>query len=157
MPVSRERPEATRPTEGDRALALRLLALETRGATCAAERADAGARVFERTFAALSPVVGRLGVAAIFTRSVRLTQREFPCLQATGLDEDSGGVDPRLCHRGCLAGGDAAHRSEVAAALCTRFFALIAALIGEPLASRIILTAWPDTAAPSTAKEGIEG
>jgi hypothetical protein len=142
--------------EADAVLVTRLLAFEVRSAASAEDRADAAARLFEKTFAVLSPILGVLGVETIFKRSVRRTQPLFPCLEAIEPLSKARTIDPRQVLRACQQGGDANHSSEAATALYARFFALIALLIGEPLATRLILTAWPDIAETRVPTKGAE-
>lgn len=82
-------------------LAARLLAFEMRSAATSEERADAAARLFDKTFAVLSPVIGGAGVEAIFERSVRLTRHDFPCLDLVRSTEAGKPLDPRQCLLPC--------------------------------------------------------
>lgn len=143
-----------RPRPNETELAGRLLALEMRSAATSDERADSAARLFDKTFAVLSPVIGGAGVEAIFERSVRLTRHDFPCLDLVRLRQEGKRVDPRQCLLPCRRGDDPMHYERVATALCAQFFALMAGLIGEALAVRLILTAWPTMAEGSAQEEG---
>lgn len=147
---------ASRPGQAQTDLVGRLLALEMRSAATPEERAGAAARLFENTFAVLSPVIGGTGVEAIFERSVRLTRRDFPCLDLVRSREEGRLVDPRQCLRPCQRDDDPVHYEQVATALYAQFFALMAALIGEALAARLILTAWPGLAEASVRGKGDE-
>jgi hypothetical protein len=133
-------------------LVVRLLALEMQSATTSDERADAAAKLFDKSFSVLSPVIGGAGVEAIFERSVRLTRADFPCLDPVRPRLEGKPVDPRECLLPCQRSGDPVRYEKVATALYTRFFALMAALIGEALAARLILTAWPLAEASAQAK-----
>lgn len=146
---------AARPRPAQTDLVGRLLALEMRSAATCDERAGAAARLFDKTFAVLSPVIGAAGVEAIFARSVRLTGRDFPCLDLVR-SREAKPADPRQCLLPCQRGDDPVQYEKVATALYTQFFALMGALIGEALAARLILTAWPGMAEASAQEEGNE-
>ncbi len=145
-----------RPRRTQTDLVGRLLALEMRSAATSEERADAAARLFDKTFAVLSPVIGEAGVEAIFERSVRLARRDFPCLDLVRSRQEGKLVDPRQCLLPCQRADDPAHYEQVAIALYAQFSGLMAALIGEALAARLILTAWPAMAEAGAQGKGNE-
>jgi hypothetical protein len=124
--------------------ARQVLAFEARAATTRAERDEATAAVFEKASGVLAPVIGADAVDAIFKRSVRLTKRDFSCLEL--VSPPGQRVDARACLRGCLKDvkDEAPTLCDAAIALYTRFFTSIDVLIGERLTSRIIQGAWPD-------------
>jgi hypothetical protein len=152
------RKEESRKTtpEAQTDLVARLLAFEMRSAVTSEERADAAARLFDKTFAVLSPVIGGAGVEAIFERSVRLTRRDFPCLDLVRSTQAGKPVDPRQCLVPCQQWNERVQYESVATALYAQFFALMGTLIGEALAARLILTAWPGMTEPSGQEKGNE-
>jgi hypothetical protein len=85
---------------------------------------------------ALSPIIGQSGVAALFKRSLHLTQANHPCLHALSEDTlqpgDYAGLHAALAQE---SGFDAATASD---ALRQTFHDLLANLIGDSLAERLL-------------------
>jgi hypothetical protein len=86
--------------------------------------------------ATFSPLIGKLGVAALFRRAVALTSREFPWLTAA-LDEQQPGEDfAGLRQAFCVRSG--ADIASANAALLGNFFTTLTDLIGVPLTERLL-------------------
>ncbi len=90
--------------------------------------------------AALSPIIGQPGVAALFKRSIYLTCADYPSLVV--LCEDAFRPGELAALRDALAretGADAAAAND---ALLRTFLDLLATLIGAPLAERLLGPVW---------------
>jgi hypothetical protein len=86
--------------------------------------------------ATFSPLIGKLGVAALFRRALALTSREFPWL-AVALDDEQPGEDfAELRQAFCVRTG--ADIASANAALLRNFFTTLADLIGAPLTARLL-------------------
>ena len=102
--------------------------------------------------AALAPIIGNLGVAALYHRSLFLILKAHPWLDHER-SPDVPGMDLAAL-RALLADRDAADVSEASATLLRTFMDLLASLVGAPLAERLLGPLWaqsPDgTAAQDT-------
>ncbi len=116
------------------ATARRLFDLEAEGDDDVA----AAGRVFQKTFALLSPILGPEGTGALFARSAQLASRSFPSLG----DADPGDGSPveALVARLRPSPGTS---SEAAIAVCAHLLSLLETLIGERLTSQLLRGAWP--------------
>lgn len=96
---------------------------------------------------ALAPVIGELGVMALYDRSLRLAGAEFPWLLTVPKAPQMGAALDHL--RQCLAAREATDAAAVAAAtsahLCL-FADLLAGLIGPSLSERLLRPVWGDPA-----------
>lgn len=111
----------------------------------AAKLADAAVAHWNAIDAALSPIIGRLGVAALYDRSLFLAAKSHPWL-ARERGSDVLGMDlPAL--RTVLVGRDASEIAEASAASLQAFMKLLASLVGPSLAERLLGPLW----APPTA------
>ncbi len=116
------------------------------GASLAAAAAVSWGKVGD----ALAPVIGELGVVALFDRSLHLAAIEFPWLS-----EAQRGARLELSAenlRRCLAAREDADPEGVAAASCAHiclFAELLALLIGQALSERLLQPAWPGLAGPA--------
>lgn len=100
---------------------------------------------------ALAPVIGELGVVALYDRSLRLAGAEFPWLLAVPKAPQMGASLDHL--RQFLAVKEAEDAAAVAAATSTHlglFTDLLAGLIGPSLSERLLRPVWSDPAAPPT-------
>jgi hypothetical protein len=126
------------PKPAHLAMARRLLELEAQGADD--DEAAAG-RVFERTFALLSPILGTEGTSALFARAAQLAAARFPTLGDTDLDADRS-VAPVQAMVARLRRAPATSR-ETAVAVYATLSSLLETLIGERLTSQLLRGAWP--------------
>jgi hypothetical protein len=101
--------------------------------------ADSAVVVWQELDAALSPIIGRRGVAALFKRSVLLTAPAHPSLVAAHWDVETGGDFESL--RASLKQQSVAHAIATNGALLRQFVDLLIALIGESLTSRLLQSA----------------
>lgn len=134
----------TKRTPADVEAAKRLLAHAEAGRG-AEDAAVAAGRVHERLSRRLAPLVGDAGMRALFARTVKLVSPEFPCFHAITV-----GAEPTATPTGangqlvaCLSGLEPAAATEACAALYGTLLALLAALIGAPLVSQILRSAFP--------------
>lgn len=109
--------------------------------------ADTAAATWGNVDDALAPVIGELGVVALFDRSLKLAGIEFPWLltaqKGARMDASAGGL------RQCLAAREGADPDGVAAAISAHlclFAELLAVLIGRALSDRLMQPAWPGPA-----------
>jgi hypothetical protein len=118
------------------------------GAVAAAAR-----RTCEHLARQLAPLVGEGGVAAIYTRSLHLVQRQFPGLAPGRESAQRDGPFVRV--EQFLAHQQPAVASAAAVALFTTVGELLASFIGEPLTMRLLREAWPVEFASDTTEETI--
>ncbi len=97
---------------------------------------DAAARVYDKSFELLGPLLGVSGVRALMLRSAKLSAGSFACL----LDPQHLETSARL--RACLDGQPAAVALDTAASLFGTFFELLALFIGQRLTTQIIRGTW---------------
>jgi hypothetical protein len=105
----------------------------------AVQIADAMATTWWRIDAALAPVIGSKGVAALYERSRHLTASSHPWLADAAFDPAAlKSLVARQCDTDALLG---------CSALVQTFDRLLGGLIGRSLAERLLGSAWGD--APS--------
>jgi hypothetical protein len=115
---------------------------------------DRRRQVFRRMLTREAGVdVDAAGVAAIYTRSLHLVQRQFPGLASGRESDQSDGPFVRV--QQSLALQQSAVASEAAVALFTTVGELLASFIGEPLTMRLLREAWPADFASDVTEETI--
>lgn len=111
--------------------------------------ADAACELWGRIDAALSPIIGQHGVAALVKRSLYLTRTAHPVLAAAA-SADARPGDFRGLHA-VMAGQASAEAAALNAALLRSFYELLSSLIGGTLTERLLDPVWappcPDTPA----------
>lgn len=116
------------------------LDIRSRDGANSGKLADGAVSQWQAIDAALSPIIGDLGVAALYHRSLYLSLKIHPWL------EHERGVDILGMHlpalRTVLAARDAAEVAEASAALIRHFMELLASLVGAPLARRLLGPLW---------------
>jgi len=96
-------------------------------------------------------IVGEEGFNSLYARSVFLAQPTFPWLAASSLSPQA---DQRFANlKQCLEGQPPSHARDANCLLLLTFTGILAALIGEPLTTRILSSAWGDDASTRTSKE----
>ncbi len=96
-------------------------------------------------------IVGEDGFNSLYARSVFLAQPTFPWLTASALSQPD---DQRFAElKKGLEGQTPSQAREANSLLLLTFTGILAALIGEPLTTRILCAAWGDGASTSTSKE----
>jgi hypothetical protein len=105
------------------------------------ELASAAVGMCETFLSILSPMLGNVGSHALLRRSLKLSERTFPCYKETR----SADNDQLLRAIGeCLRRQELGGAREASVALLTAFFELLATFIGERLTWQVLQEAWPD-------------
>ena len=138
--------------EGDPLVIFARKLLEQEGAF--AERASdvaAGAvRASEKLCTHLGRVVGHLGIAALFDRSLFQASARFPWL----VSEPHGAPGARWeALRACLAAQEPAAAQEASLCLVVHLLRLLGGLIGDALVLRLLAEVWPDNLPTRTKEE----
>lgn len=127
------------------------LDIRSRDGANAAKLADAAVAHWHAINAALSPIIGTLGVAALYHRSLFLAARSHPWL-AHERPSDVLGMDlPAL--RAVLVGRDAGEIAQASATLLETFMKLLASLVGPSLAERLLGPLWTPPSAGTAAEQ----
>jgi hypothetical protein len=128
-----------------------LLAREAGTETDAPAVAAAARRLSEHFAAQLTPLIGELGVTAIYARSLHLAQQKFhglaPVLASQQNDEPVARAQHLIEHQ------DAAVAIDLAIAMLASTVELLASFIGEGLTTSLLRKAWPDDFAGSTTED----
>jgi hypothetical protein len=98
--------------------------------------ADAGCSIWQRITIKLSPIVGRLGVAALYKRSLHLTRTNHPALSA--VQDDFGELGDFESLREALSSQSSASAAAANTALLVTFYDLLSSLIGGSLTERLL-------------------
>ncbi|RPJ03826.1 MAG: hypothetical protein EHM37_24225, partial [Deltaproteobacteria bacterium] len=113
--------------------------------------ADAAINLWEKMATQIISIVGEDGFNSLYARSVFLAQPTFPWLTASSLSQPD---DQRFAElKKGLEGQTPSQAREANSLLLLTFTGILAALIGEPLTTRILCSAWGDDASTSTSKE----
>jgi hypothetical protein len=117
--------------------ARRLLASEGAPWSSSEECAAVAWRVYEKLNARLAPLLGLAGVQALFFRSAKLAQAEFPSLAEVATPEGLTRLGP------CLQALDPSIAAQAAETLFASFLELMTTFIGERLTVLVLRSAWP--------------
>ena len=101
--------------------------------------AMAARRLCERLIEQLTPIIGAAGVEAICSRSLHLTQQQFPSL---ALSEQKSGSFAHL--EASLRKLEPAAAVDAAVAVLVTACGLLDVFIGESLTTRLLRGAWPN-------------
>ena len=113
--------------------------------------ADAAINLWGQMATQIISIVGEDGFNSLYARSVFLAQPAFPWLTASSLSLQH---DQRFAElKKGLEGQAPSQAREANSLLLLTFTGILAALIGEPLTTRILCSAWGDDASTSTSKE----
>ncbi|HUX30467.1 MAG TPA: hypothetical protein VMV78_07540 [Thiobacillus sp.] len=113
--------------------------------------ADAAIDLWERMAAQIISIMGEDGFNSLYARSVFLAQPTFPWLTTSSLPQQT---DQRFTElKKGLEGQTPSQAREANSLLLLTFTGILAALIGEPLTTRILGSAWGDDASTSISKE----
>jgi hypothetical protein len=129
----------------------RMLTQEAGAGADASAVAAAARRLCEHFARRLSPLVGDVGVAAIYARSLHLAKRQFP-ERASGNPPD-GDDGPFTRAQRFLEHQESTVAAEAAVMLLTTVGELLASFIGEALTTRLLQETWPDEFAGDTTEE----
>jgi len=97
---------------------------------------DTWGRVSDR----LEPVIGKRGVNALFNRALHVTGKTYPWLMTASVEENGAAQLAGLRLR--LAGREPVEAEEASYVLLMTFSVLLANLIGESLAWRLLEPVW---------------
>jgi hypothetical protein len=137
----------------------RMLAREAGPGADAPAIAAACRRLWERFAQQFTPLIGDVGVAAIFARSLHLSRRNVPELaprRASNKPDKSDRRDaPFVLLEAFLEQQEPAAAADAAVAVLAMAGELLASFIGEGLTTRLLREAWPDDFAADDAEETI--
>jgi hypothetical protein len=102
--------------------------------------------------AALHPIIGQRGVAALYHRSLALTAPARPCLAPLLAPTLPASLDPAAL-QAVLARLDAAEAAATGCALFDTFRALLASLVGAALTDRLLHAVWAPTTGEPPAQD----
>jgi hypothetical protein len=145
------------PTPELRALARRLVALETGAAGETADITDAVAATCERLYAQLERLIAPAGFHALLRRALHLAGAEFVWLREVRVEEGRGCSLTGL--REAVRGEAVREAGEALVAVIANVLWLLVTFIGDDLTERLVRQAWPalHDDGPVTAKdEGYE-
>ena len=116
-----------------------------------ARLADTAVSQWQAIDSALAPIIGTLGVAALYHRSLFLSQKTHAWLDQERSPDVPDMDLPAL--RALLTSRDVAEVSEASATLLRTFMELLASLVGASLAERLLGPLWTQSAADSAAQD----
>jgi hypothetical protein len=121
-------------SEANRKLARRVLEQEAGDHRDPAAIAYAAGCICQRLRDRLVGLIGWIGFEALLSRALKLTTPQFPCLREVRLDKDRGleGLES------ALVGVTTSESAAALVALVASFLDLLAAFIGDDLASRLV-------------------
>ena len=107
--------------------------------------------VWREIEAALTPIVGTLGVAALYKRSLHLTSAAHPWLASTRqgmhVNIDLAALEALLLQQHAAAG------AAGGGAFLQNFHALLASLVGTSLTERLLRSVWANASTAATAQD----
>jgi len=107
--------------------------------------------IWEEIDDALTPVIGPLGLVALYRRTVRLAAAQHPWL--AGRDEGVlTDTDPAVL-KSVLARRNSAEAAAGGNAFLNTFHELLASLIGPSLTARMLRSVWDNPSSGATAQE----
>jgi hypothetical protein len=119
------------------------------------QRPDATAKVTAALWMPLATeiisIIGKGGFDSLYSRCIHLVAVKFPWLEASHSSQPAGSRFDEL--QGILEAQGPAEASEASIALLITFMDVLASLIGEPLTSTILDSAWGDDALNTVVKE----
>ena len=109
----------------------------------AAQIADAIVSTWQKIDAALSPIIGQGGVAALYKRSLYLTGQAHPWL--AGMHEGVETAMDLAALKSLLAQQSSANAAAGGGALLQTFSELLTSLVGPSLTERLLRFVWPNS------------
>jgi hypothetical protein len=100
---------------------------------------------------ALSPIIGRGGLSALFERSLYLASAQHPALVTAHEDALLSGDFAAL--QGVYAASSGAEAAAAHGALLVAFCGLLTGLVGEPLTARLLQPVWDTLQSGDPAKD----
>ena len=132
-------------------IALKALARRAGPAAGSAAVAAAVQRTYDDLARAAAPLIGQVGIDALTGRTLYLLNRNYQWLTLT--NEPGEWTGPFAQISACLKQQTPEVALEAAGAMFAALAGLIAALIGEPLTTRLLQAAWPDVSHDARTKE----
>lgn len=123
------------------------LDIRSRDGANSARLADAAVLQWEAIDSALAPIIGGSGVAALYHRSLYLNAKTHPWL-AHERSTHAFSIDLAAL-RGLLADREAAEAAAGSSALIHTFTELLASLVGDSLAERLLGPVWAQSQGPT--------
>jgi len=117
----------------------------------AAQIAEAVVATWQEMDAALTPIIGQRGVAALYKRSRHLTSSLYPWL--TGLHEGARAAIDLAALEAAIARQSSADAAAGGDALLRTFHELLSSLVGPSLTERLLRSAWADSLSGPPAKD----
>jgi hypothetical protein len=112
--------------------------------------AAAARRLYEQLARQLTPLIGGAGAAAIFARSLHLTQRQLPALAPVRAHDD---LEPIAHAQRLLESQESTAATEVAIAVLVTVCELLESFIGSKLTTDHLRQVWPDGFGGDTTEE----
>lgn len=103
--------------------------------------AEVSARLWLDIDQALNPIIGRRGVAALYSRGLQLAAATFPCLKALAPAAAAATLDPAPL-RIALAQQDAGLAAAASLATLQAFHGVLCSLVGAALTERLLHPVW---------------
>lgn len=122
--------------------------------TGAGQIADAAVAIWDAVDAALSPVIGHRGCAALYRRSLHVSLTDFPWLQPAYEGATAPGDFASLHH--ALSAQSGPQAAAAHDALLRTFQDLLADLIGRSLTQRLLQAAWDSPSGGLAARDAAE-
>ena len=132
-------------------IALKALTQRAGAADGSGAVATAVQRAYDDLARAAAPLIGQVGMDALTGRTLYLLNRNYQWLALT--NEPGEWTGPFAQIVACLKQQTPAVAMEAAGAMIATLAGLIAALIGEPLTTRLLQAAWPDVSHDARTKE----
>ncbi|HTN35118.1 MAG TPA: hypothetical protein VL091_14010 [Marinobacter sp.] len=114
----------------------KVIAYQNEGAVDAGGIAENTIQILLRVNAILTPVIGELGVNALFKRALHLTSKSFPWLTPAETQLDTSDLLEALSAR--LAGRNVNEAAEARSVLLADFTELLTTLIGHSLVETLL-------------------
>lgn len=113
--------------------------------------ANAARSIWRGVDAALSPIIGQRGVAALYKRSLYLTRGDYHCLAA--VYDDASKRDEFVALQAALAKQTSSDAAAANDALVQTFCKLLTTLIGASLTERLLQPVWDNHTSGDAARD----
>ena len=123
------------------------------GSDDAVQIAEVAVSIWRDVGAALSPIIGQPGVAALFKRSIHLARAAHPCLSPVSESAPPGGELAML--QVVLAQQDSFEAVALNVALLQHFHDVLTTLIGASLTERLLRPVWDTPSSGDAVPEAI--
>jgi hypothetical protein len=117
----------------------------------AAQIAAAVFIVWEEFDDVLTPIIGTLGVVALYRRSLHLTRAAHPWMAAA--PRSAQPALPPAALRSLLAAQDSAVAATAGSTFLQSFHAVLASVVGASLTERLLRSVWADPSSGAPAKD----